>query len=130
MLIKLLEIRDKGTTIPCLAVDMNPPLPYPANGSMSEDELARSLAIYRAQLTLLLHCGYPCDGQPNVLITHLAGNGTPSSNDPYFWSGRTWPVAHNWIVGNWSDLKDGDVVDVEFILNERAGPKSPEINVS
>jgi hypothetical protein len=100
-----LEIRDDGTFIPALAVDMNP-----AN---------------EAQRWLLRRCGYPCDGAPNVILTRLDGNGK-ATNDPYAWGGRTWPVAHNWIIDHWNELEDGAVVDVEFILGERATPKRSE----
>ena len=82
---------------------------------------------YAAQHCLLRHCGYPCDGRPNIAITHLAADGHKCSNDPYFWGGRTYPVAHNYIIEHWAELKDGDVVDVEFILGERSEPKQSEI---
>lgn len=102
---KALEIRDKATFIPALAVDMNP-----AND---------------AQRYLLRRCGYPCDGAPNVIVTRLDGNGK-ATNDPYEWGGRTWPVAHLWIIQNWHSIEDGAVVDVEFILGETKAPKVSE----
>lgn len=73
----------------------------------------------------LRRCGYPCDGQPNILITRLTANGK-ASNDPYFWGGRTMPVAHDYIIKNWENLRDGDVVDVQFILGEISAPKVSE----
>lgn len=94
---KALELRDKGTFIPLLAVDMNPDCD--------------------PQRYLLRRCGYPCDGRPNVLVTHLSAD-AKASNDPFSWGGRTYPVAHKWIIENWDSLSDGDVVDVEFILGE------------
>ena len=103
---KALEIRDSGTFIPALAVDMNP------EGS---DE----------QRYLLRRCGYRCDGTPNVILTALDGSGK-ATNDPYAWGGRTYPVAHNYIIEHWTELRDGDVVDVEFILGERSEPKRSE----
>jgi hypothetical protein len=102
---KALEIRDDGTFIPALAVDMNP----------TTDE----------QVYLLRRCGYPCDGRPNILLTALYGDGM-ATNDPYAWGGRTWPVAHNYIIDHWSELRDGDVVDVSFILGETPCPKVSE----
>lgn len=107
---KALEIRDEGTFIACLAVDMNPGF---------------GAASYEEQRWLLRRCGYPCDGRPNVIVTRLDGNGQ-ATNDPYAWEGRTWPVAHNYIIENWEDLKDGDVVDVSFILGETKEPKVSE----
>jgi hypothetical protein len=115
---KALEIRDDGTFIPALAVDMNPSAP---NGPYSPNA-----EILRAQQYLLRRCGYACDGRPNILVTHLDGNGSPATNDPYHWGGRTWPVAHDYIIKNWDRLKDGDVVDVEFILGETKAPKVSE----
>lgn len=105
MLAKALEIRDAGTFIPALAVDMNP-----ANNE---------------QRWLMDRCGYPCDGRPNIIVTRLDGNGK-ATNDPYAWGGRTWPVAHNYIIERWTELKDGDVVDVQFILGETKEPKLSE----
>lgn len=102
---KALEIRDRGTFIPALAVDMNP-----------ENE---------EQRYLLRRCGYACDGRPNVVLTRLDGSGK-ATNDPYEWGGRTWPVAHNWIIEHWAELADGSVVDVEYILGERKAPKTSE----
>ena len=106
MKVKLLEVRDDGTMIPILCVDMNP-----------------SADIEEAQRYLLRHCGYPCDGRPNIAITHLCAGGDPCWNDPYAWDSRTYGYAHKYIIDHWADLKDGDVVDVEFILGERESPK-------
>ena len=103
---KCLELRDDGTFIPVLCVDMNP------------ERLEESY--------LLRRCGYPCDGRPNILLTPLGADGDPAWNDPYAWGGRTYPVAHRWIIDNWATLRDGDVVDVEFILGETKAPKRSE----
>jgi len=106
MEVKALEIRDEGTFIPALAVDMNP----------DND----------AHYYLLRRCGYPCDGRPNVILTRLSGDGR-ATNDPYSWGGcRTWANAHNWIIEHWHELKDGDVVDVSFILGESKEPRVSE----
>lgn len=99
---KALEIRDEGTFIPALAVEMNP----------SNDE----------QRYLLRRCGYPCDGRTNVILTALDGHGK-ATNDPYAWAGRTYPIAHNYIIAHWEELHDGDVVDVSFIMGETDKPK-------
>ena len=102
---KALEIRDEGTFIPVLAVDMN-----------AENE---------SQRYLLRRCGYPCDGHPNIILTNLNGSGK-ATNDPYEWGGRTYLVAHNYIIDHWDELEDGDVVDVSFILGESKEPKVSE----
>jgi hypothetical protein len=125
MEVKCLEIRDKATFIPALAIDMNPGPGYPANDIMSQDELKSYFEAHAARTYLLRRCGYPCDGHPNVILTRLDGSGK-ATNDPYAWGGRTWPVAHNWIIENWAKLRDGDVVDVEWILGETTKPKKSE----
>jgi hypothetical protein len=116
---KALELRDKGTFIAILCVDMNP-------GIYRDDEPGMSKE-YDAQCYLLRRCGYPCDGRPNIIMTRLNGNGQ-ATNDPYGWKGvtRIFPVAHKWIIDNWHTLNDGDVVDVQFILGETSTPKQSE----
>jgi hypothetical protein len=124
---KALEVRDEGTFIPVLAVDMNPGRPYPENGVMSEDELKQSLADFRRRSFLLRRVGYPCDGRPNVILTRLSGDGQ-ATNDYYAWKGdaRTFPTAHKYIIENWATLRDGDVIDVQHILGETKVPKKSE----
>ena len=105
---KILEVRDLGTFIPIIAVNMN-----------SDDKMQR---------WYLRRMGYPNDGRPNIAITRLDANGGPFWNDPYGWSreARTMPVAHEFIIEKWRDLKDGDVICVETILGERSQPKISE----
>lgn len=108
MKVKVLELRDAMTFIPILAVDINP------------ENIQ--------QRYLMRRVGYGCDGHPNILLTKLCGDGW-ATNDPYGWtlhSQRTMPVAHNWIINHWDELKDGDVVDVEFILGETSEKKVSE----
>lgn len=113
---KALEVRDDGTMICVLAVDMNP----------TGDPGEAFSAGREAQRWFLRRCGYRCDGRPNVILTRLDGSGQ-ATNDPYAWGdGRTWPVAHKFIIEHWAELRDGDVVDVEFILGERKTPKVSE----
>jgi hypothetical protein len=105
MIAKALELRDENTFIAILCVDMNP-----SNGE---------------QRYLLRRCGYACDGRPNIIMTRLDGSGQ-ATNDPYAWGGRTYPVAHDWIIEHWDELADGDVVDVQWILGETAERKRSE----
>ncbi len=111
MKVKALEIRDRHTFIAALAVDMNPSNEYDS--------------------ALLRRCGYPCDGKPNIILTRLDGNEIGKSeratNDPYNRMDRTWRNAHFWIIQHWDELSDGSVVDVEYILGERASPKMSEL---
>lgn len=117
---KALELRDRGTFIPILCVDMNP-----AATIVGIHDAKTKDPKYEAQRYLLRRCGYACSGEPNIIITRLDGNGK-ASNDPYDWGDRTFKVAHNFIIDNWSELRDGDVVDVEFILKETATKKISE----
>ena len=108
MKLKILEIRDVATMIPVVAIDMNP----------DND----------TQRWYLRRLGFPCNWQPNIALFHLDCSGQPVWNDPYGWKGeaRTWPVAHDWIIDHWRELKDGSVVCVETILGERKIPKESE----
>jgi hypothetical protein len=119
MQIKLLELRDEGTFIPLLCVNMNPSIDNCGNKAMDR---------FKAQMYLLRRCGYPCDGKANIAITHLGADGKPFWNDPYGWGGpaRTYHIAHTYIITHWDELKDGDVVDVQFILGETKEPKQSE----
>jgi hypothetical protein len=124
---KALELRDRGTFIALLAVDMNP-RGIPSESSSEPRALIETAAAAQdAQRWLLRRVGYPCDGKPNVMITYLGG-GRRADNDPYGWDdgARTFPVAHQWIIEHWAEIKDGDVIDVEFILGETATKKPSE----
>jgi hypothetical protein len=99
-----LEIRDRATFIAALAIEMTP----------ANDE----------QRYLLWRSGYTED-HPCIVLTPMHGN-VIATCDPYQWSDRTYRAAHLYIIREWATLKDGDVVDVEFILGERSKPKLPE----
>jgi hypothetical protein len=117
MQVKLLEVRDEGTCIHVVAVDMNPPL---------VDDTVSEKRTKLAQRAILRRHGFPCDGRPNIAIFHVRCSGDRVWNDPYGWGGRTYPVAHNHIIDNWARLSDGDVVDVQHILGETPAPKTAE----
>jgi hypothetical protein len=109
---KALEIRDRATFIPVLAVDMNPD--FSAKG-------------YNGQRYLLRRAGFACDGHPIIVFTYMHAKGH-AYYDPYDWPSnpRTMRVAHNYVAEHWEELEDGDVVDVEFILKETTEPKKSE----
>jgi hypothetical protein len=47
--------------------------------------------------------------------------------DPYDWGdARTKRTAHAFIAENWDRLRDGEVVDVQYILRETTAPKQSE----
>lgn len=98
MTTKLLEIRDRGTFIPALAIEVSG-----ADGYLMRRAGFQSAMIYLVMLATE-KCGY----------------------DPYGWGNRTMNTAHHYIEREWYTLNDGDVVDVEFILGETAAPKRSE----
>ncbi len=106
MTTKTLEIRDKGTFIPVIAIQ-----------TMAADEAEEYLlnrAGFRQSLCVIL-CRLECSGTERN-----------ASYDPYAWGGRTYPVAHQYIADHFADLESGDVIDVQFILGETASPKISE----
>lgn len=114
MNVKLLEVRDRGTFIPVIAILMQ------SNANQSEP--------YNAELYLLSRAGYGShNASPCVLVSKLDGG--EACYDPYGWKcgiARTMPEAHNFITNNWSEIKTGDVIDVEFILGESTTKKVSE----
>lgn len=119
MIIKALEIRDRNTFIPMFAVLM-----VPSEGTDQTKENQ-----FEVERFLLRRAGYgfvnPC-----VMLCRMDANGLErnASYDPYGWGGdaRTFPVAHQFIIDHWGELKSGDVIDVEFILGETKEPKQSE----
>lgn len=117
---KLLEIRDCGTCILALAIQM---MALPASTTekqVTPDSIEYWFLHYRS--------GYPEDGSSIMLMCLADGRAT---NDPYAWGSlgmgaRTMPNAHNWIIEHWNELQDGDVVDVQFIRGETTVAKKSE----
>lgn len=103
MNMKILEIRDAGTFIPVLCIEM-----------ASEDE---------SENYLLWRLGYSKRRQLIQLV--WVSNGR-TEYDPFKWGDRTLFTAHKFIVDAWNDLKSGDVIDVEYILMETDEPKLSE----
>ena len=102
---KLLEIRDRGTCIPALAINM----------AASND----------IEYRFLRRCGYPRDGH-GVVLMHLSTQ--EASSDPYgHSSARTWVNAHEYIIKHFDQLNAGDVVDVRVILGEEDKAAAAEI---
>ena len=95
---KLLEIRDRATFIPALAVRVDGDDGY-----------------------LLRRAGF---ASTMVILIHLEG--MKCAYDPYEWGNRTMMEAHNYIQNSWDLLNSGDVVDVQFVLGETASPKLSE----
>lgn len=105
MIVKALEVRDRSTFIPVLAVQMTP--------SNYEQKYLLRRAGYGGEHTC-------------VMLSQLEGG--KIHYDPYEWEAneRTMPEAHKYIEQNFNELKDGDVIDVEFILGESTEKKISE----
>jgi hypothetical protein len=103
---KLLEIRDHHTLIPALATRIDPDR-FDAN-----------------ERYLFGRVGF--SGDNYVLLTNL--DPVTTQYDSFSWgSARTMGNAHRFIKAHWDELKNGDVVDVEFILGETTEPKRNEL---
>ena len=107
MEVKALEVRDRGTLIPIVCV--------------------RPVAANEEQRYLLRRDGYRADDTEHCIIV-INAQCRGVSYDPYNWAdgSRTMQAAHQFIESNWSSLKDGDVIDVQFILGETDKPKISE----
>lgn len=107
MEIKCLEVRDAMTFIPVICIR-----PVPDNGS---------------QRYLLRRDGYSGAAEEHCII-YIDAQCRRVSYDPYHWpeNPRTHRTAHLWIENHWHELKDGDVIDVEFILGETPAKKISE----
>lgn len=106
---KMIEIRDRGTCIAALALQM-----LPADATDAR---------------FMRHCGFPEDGSSVILMSLYDQAAT---NDPYSWSylgkgSRTFQIAHDYILNHWGEITHGQVVDVEHVLGEKATPKTAEI---
>lgn len=108
MEVKCLEVRDDGTFMPVICI--------------------RPVADNPAQSYLLRRDGYNA-GHGEQCIIMIAPQCRGVAYDPYEWDrsrGRTKAYAHNYIAEHWAELRDGDVVDVEFILGETKTRKQSE----
>ena len=106
MEIKVLELRDSGTFIPVICIR-----PVPDN---------------EAQRYLLRRDGYAGNETEHCIIM-IDAQCRGVAYDSYDWrDSRTKGTAHHFIAEHWNELKDGDVVDVQFILGETEEPKISE----
>lgn len=104
MRMKLFEVRDRSTCIPCLAISMTP------GDALEQAFLARG--------------GFA--GGDAVLLVKLADREVAA--DPYDWAGcRTMTAAHLLIEAEFAALPNGAVVDVRVVHREADRPAEPEI---
>ena len=102
--VKRVEIRDRATLVPAIAL-----LVRGAGDLESKDD------------PLLIRAGFE---DPLVVLVHLLA--MEVQWDPYAWMNRTMHHAHAWLATHWMEFKDGEVLDIEFILKEKATKKQSE----
>ena len=106
MKIKTIEIRDRATFIPALAVRMDPMGP-------------------EKDFYLIHSAGHPMTPPYSILLVRLT-DGT-GSFDPFAQtSGRTMRDAHIWLTEHFDEIESGYVLDVEFINDETKQPKQSQ----
>jgi hypothetical protein len=102
--VKLIEVRDRGTFVPAMAIRL----------SSTRDEVGD---------WLLRRAGYSLDGYTVILIRL---EDYASHCDVYDWRDtRTRRTVHGWILEHFDELEHGAVVDVECIVG-RLAPKVSE----
>ena len=111
MISKLFEIRDRCTFIVVLATKLDP--------NSERDRYLLSRAGYGRNKE---------DQEKYIQLTYLSGGKGQSCCDIYDWEGgaRTLPQAHLYIIEHFNELISGEVIDVEYILNETDAPKVSE----
>lgn len=115
MICKAIEIRDKMTFIPAIAIRLSVP------EELNPEDLGEAY--------LLRRCGFIRNDTAVLLVRMTAsGEAGAASYDRFDWPGssRTMTEAHKWIRERWDEIKSGDVVDVQFILGETTIPKQSE----
>ena len=100
--VKLFEIRDRGTFMPVMATQ-----------TKGND---------KKEIYLLEAAGFS-NSNPLIILHFFKAYHWETHYNAYHWEDRTRLHAHQYIQQNWDALKSGDVIDVEYILDETAEPK-------
>jgi hypothetical protein len=109
MICKTIEIRDRGTFIPALAVRLIP--------TTEQDRYLLGRAGYGTD---------PVQQGGYVILVRIAGGNGQATSDPYDWDTRTMQAAHLWLIEHFDAIESGGVVDVEYLAGETAAPKRSE----
>lgn len=107
--VKVIEIRDRMTFIPALAIKIV------TNDTCPIDAKDEAYGLRRVGFT---------HGIPYFFFSPL--NREFIRHVPWEWNDRTFSTAHQYVASNWDSIKSGDVVDVEYILGETNEPKRSE----
>jgi len=119
-MMKYLEVRDRATFIPVVAF-----CPHELVFALSEPRRSQIVAYGIAKNGFRVTRD-PHPGDDQVIVVRL--DNVAATADAYDWNGdsRTMREAHNYIAAKYQDLRDGDVIDVEYILQETASKKRSE----
>ena len=100
---KIFEIRDRGTFIPIIAI--------------------RPVGSDYNQQYLLNQAGFGADTDCVLLVDPMGRR--KAEYDLYNWPAddRTFRTAHHYLDEHFDELKDGDVIDIEYILKETTKKK-------
>jgi hypothetical protein len=109
MEIKTLEIRDRVTFIPAIAIK-------PRQRNKSERYLW-------ARVGFIL-MDDPSLGPNYILLARLSD--LQLQFQPRVWGNRTMETIHRYLMNRWDDVENGQVLDVEFILGETDKSKESE----
>ena len=113
---KFLEIRDEATCIAAVAFDCQP---------------VHASQVFAVDHTYLRRCGFHINdpgGERRGSVCLITLDTPRCQYDPHKWGGcRTMTNAHLYIRDHWDSIKNGDVVDVQVILNEAEQPAGAEI---
>lgn len=112
--IKLFEVRDRGTFLPCMAIQLS--CAVNKLGGYNEDE---RYLLSRAGFGKTYH-----QQEKYVLLNILGENNI--FYETHVWTNRTRLIAHEYIRDHWDELESGQVIDVEYILGETDAPKVSE----
>jgi hypothetical protein len=96
MNVKVLEIRDRATCIPIVAY------------SSAEVESSREAALFRRASS---------PPESKVIYVQRLNDGR-GNHDAYEWNDRTMATTHKYLESHWEEVKNGDIIDIPFILNE------------
>jgi hypothetical protein len=118
MEVKLIELRDRGTFISCMAIRLT-------YRDAQERFLLRRAGFADEQIDPLSAVGAVL---PYVILCSLEDGSLGAHYDPYSWRNqRTFGTAHRFLIDHWRHVQPGQVVDVEYILGETEAPKQSEL---
>lgn len=116
--VKLLEVRDSMTCIGAFAFRPTDTMIWPSGIAANAQQVVERY--------LLRRCGWAPGPGAGIIFGNL--NDGKACSDVYDWPShnRTMQVAHQYVLDNFSTIKSGDVIDVEFILRESSVKKVSE----